>query len=226
MTTRPVVLRDHGYLALPGVSGAYASTPHHADFQLDGDLDLRCEFFQSAPAGSTSLLGRWRDAGDERSYRITTVSIFGFNGLVSSSDGVDATPALSTAVPLNPGAYRATLELNAAGAGTRRVRHYLAPSLDHPWELLHEEVVTGPTVVFTGGVVPLTLGALNDGTFQNLNGGIYQAQLRAGVDGPVRAWPDFRRLPAGTTSFTDSVGKTWTVHGAASVVAGQDFVTL
>lgn len=226
MSTRPVVLRDHGYLDLPGVSGAVATTPHHADFLFStGTLDLRCEFFQPAAGGSSTLLSRWRDAGNQRSYRLTTVSVFAFNGIVwSVTGGSDTIPTTSTtpAVPLNPGAYRATLETDVGGSW--RARHYLAETLDHPWSLLHEQVTAPQTSVFTGATVPLLVGAINDGTFQFWTGRVYHAQLW--VNGTLRADPDFRRLATGTTAFVDSTGKPWSVVGGASVVGGRDLVTL
>jgi hypothetical protein len=205
-------------LLLDGVSGSYASTPDVAALDIVGDIDLRVEFVFTTPAGNlqnTTLIGKWNTTGNQRSYDLRN-SGFGLPAIFWSANGTAELSNLGIPPVATGGAYRATLDVNNGASGNTS-RLYYAASMDGTFVQFDEEIKAATTAIFAS-TAALTLGAANAGAAALFRGRITRAQVRNGIDGTIVANPDFRNLAPGTTSFADSTGKTWTVHGTARVV--------
>ena len=216
-----VSVRDRGGLWLPGVSGAYASTPDHSSLQITGPLDLRADV--DLPEWSNGaiqvLIGRYNFAANDRSYGLS-VNASGQLRLNRSPNGTTVVGTNSTAaVPIASGrlVVRATYD-SATGA----VRFYTSSSMSGPWAQLGSTVSTTPGTIHAGSS-PLEVGAWGLGTADFAVGAVRAVQVRDGVDGPVVAAPVFTAHATDTTVFTDSVGREWTVHGDARVVGDPVF---
>jgi hypothetical protein len=209
-------------LRLPGVSGAYSSTPNHSSLQITGDLDLRFEGDISWSGSQRGLVNRGFFSATDRSY-LLTVEAGGELRLWWSSTGTATTgnPVSTVPLPFTSGRYavRATLDVDN-GASGRTIVFYTGPSLNGPWTQLGASVVqAGVTSVFAGASA-LEVGSWGTGVSGLLSGAVYGAQVRSGIGGTVVAGPDFTAQSVKATSFADSTAKTWTVHGDARLVAG------
>ncbi|MFD4788794.1 hypothetical protein ACFWN1_17375 [Streptomyces sp. NPDC058459] len=204
-------------LLLPGGT-TRATTPQAAPIAIAGDLDVRVEasLIDWAPAVETELCGKWLSAS--KGWLLT------LNGgrlrLFWSPDNSASPSALSTAPLVVPAsgrlAVRATLDVDN-GASGRTITFYTAPSLAGPWTQIGDPVVqTGTTSVFAN-TAALDLGAVGTIAYADPVGRIHKAELRNGINGTVVANPDFSGLAPGTTSFTDSAGRTWSLLGGAEI---------
>lgn len=206
------VLSSHALL-LDGSVGAYASTPDVAALDIVGDIDLRVEFVPTSGTQNTALLSKWTTTGNQRSYNLY-LGVFRLPTVAWSANGTAELSNLG-AVTAVPGALQATIDVDNGAAGNTS-RLFQAPSLDGTFVQFDEEIKAGVTSIFAS-TAPLTLGADTAGASGRFIGRITRAQVRNSA-GTLVADPDFRALAPGTTSFVDSTGKTWTVHGTARVV--------
>lgn len=207
------LLSSHG-LRLNGASGAYASTPDHASLDIVGDIDIRAEFVNFAPTQQNyALVAKWTATGNQKSYYMGG-GAFGLPILRWSATGSAELSSLGilTFVPL---AFRMTLDVNNGAAGNTTVQYH-STSLDDTFVQFDDEIKAGTTSIFSS-TAPLTVGASDAGTAGMFVGMVKRVELRNSA-GTIVANPDFRNLAPGTTSFADSTGKTWTVHGGAVVV--------
>ncbi|MGW3724140.1 hypothetical protein [Streptomyces sp. NPDC000851] len=206
------------YLELDGNPANNASTPDTAALDIVGDLDVRFEaevnWYQ---AQAQMLIGKWGLAGQRSwSMRVQDGSLF----FLTSPDGT-ATRFMSWQLPALPrrAALRATLDADN-GAGGHTFRMYWAASLAGPWTQFGDAVTgTGTTSVFNSSS-PVTIAPDQPDTNPQrhpMAGRVYKAEVRNGIDGTIVAAPDFTVQAAGTTSFADSAGRTWTVNGAAEI---------
>ncbi len=214
-------------LSLPGVSGSYASTPDNAALDIVGDIDLRIDLALTdwTPAVLQDFIAKWNDA-TQNAYLFRLNSITGLLELVWSTTGADFPAASATVpVPIADGGrltIRVTLDVNN-GAGGRTITFYTAPTIDGPWTQLGVPVVqAGVTSIFSS-TMQLEVGARNFGATEPVAGTIYAAQVRNGIDGTIVANPNFTAQTPGTTSFTDSAGRVWTINGTAAIVAAMPF---
>ena len=201
------------YLELDGDPANYASTPDTSALDITGDLDLRWEGEADwyAP-GTHMLIGKWGETSDAWAYALGIES--GSLGLYyrTSTGGIYYRWPLP-AMPRRA-AVRATLDADNGSSGFT-VRWYWAPAITEPWTEVF--AFTGPgTVTLAGGSAPLQVAPPWSGG-QPVAGRCYRAEVRNGIDGTVVAAPDFTAQAAGTSSFTDSAGRTWTLTGNASI---------
>lgn len=211
------------------VSGNYVSTPDAAALDIVGDIDLRADVTLSNwnPGSFRTLLAKYTPSGNQKSYGLAInntgkVSVFwsstGANDLESDST-VNPTPATSGRL-----AVRAVLDVNNGAAGNTAT-FYTAPTIDGPWTQLGAPVVTvGTTSIFASTAI-VELGSDSVGTTDLLAGTIHAAQILNSA-GAIVAAPTARRLTAGVTSFTDSIGLVWTLHGTGTAVAASTSITL
>lgn len=75
-----------------------------------------------------------------------------------------------------------------------------------------------PTSIFVG-TADDEIGTNFDGGAEPLAGQVLWEQVKDGIDGTVVSFFDARTVPEGTTVITDSPGNTWTLEGAAEIVA-------
>lgn len=208
------------YLELPGTDGSNASTPDDAALGIAGDLDVRWEGEGDWYAPTARfLMGKWGGVGD-RSWHMRLedgrlrFSVFYGGGLNAFT--IHTLPGLPRRV-----AFRHTVDVDN-GAGGATIRAYWAPSLDGPWTQLGSPLTwTTVPLVLDASTAPLeiTPGTQTDSDPDRypLEGRVYRAEVRSGIDGTIVATPDFTGQDGGTASFADSAGRTWTVTGNASI---------
>lgn len=208
---------DH-FLDLDGAAENYASTPDAAALDITGDLDLRIELSASwYRPGVQTLIGKWGGPG-QRSYLMRLEN--GQLRLYFSLDGT-ANYTVARALPALPerAALRTTLDVDN-GAGQWTISFYWAPTLDGPWEKLGAYSYSTPAAPLSlfPGPAPLTIAPV-DPTLGRLpvEGKVYRAEVRSGINGTIVAAPDFRARPTGTAAFADSAGRTWSFAGNAAV---------
>lgn len=199
------------YLNLPGAALSGAETPDHPSLDITGDLDIRVEAdIDNWSSGFFYLIGKWGGAG-QQSYRLQVEQ--GLIFLVWSTDGSNVL-FKSIAAPRLPRrtALRATLDVNN-GASGYTVEFFTAPSLDGPWTSLGS-VVDGPVTSIFNSATVAKLGGFPS---NSILGRAYRGEIRSGINGTIVAAPDLRALAPGTTAWTDSAGRAWSVTGSATV---------
>jgi hypothetical protein len=219
LPARPATAR----LRLPGAAGAYASTPDHASLDIVGDLDLRADadLLSWANGSVQSLLSKYVTATDQRSYRlgVSGTGTMQFQWSTAGTAATNLTATSTVAVPVTTGRLvpRATLDVDNGAAG-RTITFHTGPTLSGPWTQLGAPVTAaGVTSVFAGSA-PLEIGSVNAGTTELAQGVVYAAEVRSGIGGALAAAPNFAQAAPGATSYVDSTGKTWTIHGDARLV--------
>lgn len=214
-------------LALPAARQCYVSTPDHAALDITGDLDIRMELQPASwrPPRNHVIASKYDSgSGDQRSW-ICEILPTGALWFAWSPNGTLASrrTATSTAAVPDDGARRAiriTIDVNNGAAGTS-VAFYTAPAIGGSWTQLGATVTTGGTTSIHSGTAAFEIGSVSNGVFfvgeSMLLGDVYALQLRSGIGGTVVASPDFSILDAGATTFTDSAGRTFTIHGGAAI---------
>ncbi|MFD3574779.1 hypothetical protein [Streptomyces sp. NPDC058644] len=216
------------FLDLDGQPGTAATTPDTAALDITGDLDLRVEAAASwYQAGARTLIGKWEPTGDQRSYlmRLQDGALY----LTYSADGTAAGSFFhARRLPALPerAALRTTLDADD-GAGGHTVRFYWAPSMAGPWTEFADPMTLAGTASIYNSTAPLSV-APTDLTSSiprpPMEGPVYAAEVRSGIGGTVVAAPNFEAQPLGTSGFTDSVGRVWTLTGATIADRQERFV--
>lgn len=208
------------YLELPGTPEAFASTPDAAALDITGDLDLRWEGEANwYGPGARTLIGKWEPAGDQRSYLLRIQS--GLLTFSYSTAGTSSSFFFSQALPALPphAAVRVTFDADN-GAGVRVVRFYWAETLAGPWaEFADPATLAGTAPIFVG-TAPLAVGPVDltaSPPRTPVEGRVYAAEVRSGINGTLVAAPDFQAQAVGAPGFTDSAGRVWALTGAARI---------
>ncbi|MEV0639047.1 carbohydrate binding domain-containing protein [Streptomyces sp. NPDC050619] len=217
------------YLELDGSAANNASTPDHASLDITGDLDLRWEGEADwyAP-GAQILIGKWGLPG-QRAYHLRVQD--GFLYLMASYDGTLSYNGFWV-LPSLPrrAALRATVDVDD-GAGGRIWRMYWAESLDGPWTQFSDDIVGAPNFTVFSSSAPLSIAPEQLDVIGNpqrypVTGRCYRAEVRNGINGTIVASPDFTAQTAGTTSFADSAGRTWSLSGTATIRDRADLIVV
>ncbi|MFD9398338.1 hypothetical protein ACFWA4_05895 [Streptomyces sp. NPDC060011] len=209
------------YLSLPGTTGHYASTPDAAALDITGDIDVRARISMDdwTPATDTAIVGKYNTTGNQRSYLLSVLTTGALNFQWSEDGTVQKTKTSSIATGFTDGTahwIRATLDVDN-GASNADVKFYTSED-GTTWTQLGTTQQNGATTSIFSGSAILELGSRSAGTAANMAGKFFSAQVLNGLDGTVVASP-----VAGTSSITDTTGKTWTVNGANSFIS---FATL
>lgn len=211
---------------VPGVSGAYASTPDAAPVRITGDLDLRAQVALAdwTPAVSGSVIARLA-SGTNRSYRFYPANTGGNILLEWSIDGTAILSAASTVVtPFTDGQtgwVRVTLDVDN-GAGGNTATFYTSTDGVNWTQLGAAVTAVGTTSIFAG-TSPVEIGTSVAGSGTFLVGNIYRAQIYNGINGTLVADFDPSRTTQGSTSFAASTGETWTINGRAYIYAQPSY---
>lgn len=199
-------------------SGDYASTPDAAALDIADDIDIRIDLELSdwTPAATMVLVAKWEATSDERAYEVvlTTGGLIRFR---MTTDGTSGTvvEATSSAAP-TPVDDRLSLRIDR-NSGV--VTFYTSTDTDlanATWAQLGTTDAAAGTIY--ASTAALQVGADGDGT-AGITGTVYSAEVRNSAD-VVVADPNFAAEDAGTTSFADDAGLTWTVEatGDAEIV--------
>ncbi|MEU0102388.1 hypothetical protein [Streptomyces sp. NPDC006267] len=204
------------YLRLEGNADSYARTPDAAVLDITGDIDVRVEATCDwvGPA-SQSLLGKWDSLGNLRSYLLRIINgVLIFNWAETGTVTLIAQQLLP-ALPKRA-ALRATLDVDN-GAGGRTATFYWATSMDGPWTQIGDVQTSSPATSIYSGPTPLEIAPVLAAGVTPVKGRVHRAQVRSGIDGTLAADFDARDQPEGTTGWTDSTGRTWTVGPDAGI---------
>jgi len=221
----PVALDLPG--AKVGVAGGYATTPDNAALDITGDLDVRFDatltnWITSGSGASTELCGKFNFTGGSKSWILMVRN--GALRLEWSVDGTNILNATSTANLAVPAhghlAVRATLDVDN-GASGNTVTFYTSDSITGTWTQLGNAIVQSGTTSIFNSTAALEVGTVSTLGFQVCAGKVHKFQLRNGIGGTLVASPDFTAQASGTTSFTDSAGRTWSKAGNASITNRQ-----
>lgn len=211
------------YLSLPGVSGAYASTPDTAALDIVADIDIRADIAATdwTPAAVQSIVCKSVAAGNQRSWRLDLATT-GRPSFLWYPDGSTQTTVNASAAPTVANgeryALRVTFDVDN-GAGQNVATFYTAPTLAGPWVQLGAPVTTAGVASLHSGTAPVEIGSLNNGTAQPFAGKVYGVEIRNGIDGTLVCSPDFRVQTPGARSFTDTTGRAVTVNGTAALLS-------
>ncbi|MFJ9885927.1 hypothetical protein ACIQRW_08700 [Streptomyces sp. NPDC091287] len=213
---RVSVKGPESYLQLEGNTSSYARTPDTGALDITGDIDVRVEAtadWWAVPV--QTLLGKWVSVGNQRSYMLRIE-----NGSVNLSWGTDGTVwyFASQLLPALPkrAALRATLDVDN-GAGGYTARFYWADSMGGPWVQIGDPLSSTPTMSIHAGTAPLEVAPVAATGWTPVGGRVHRAEVRSGINGTLVADFDARAQPEGTTGWTDSAGRTWTVGPDAQV---------
>lgn len=219
-TSVPLEIFTTAGMFLPGVVGSYASTPDTAVLDITGDIDIRADVTLPNWRTLEVFAAKLGPAGN-RSWQFF-LEVNGTLNLHQSPDGTSLNLFTSTLpIPINSGrlAVRVTLDVDNGAAG-KTATFYTAPTIDGPWTQFGAPVVQAGTTSIFNSTAVLEVGSNNSGTGSPLTGVIHAAEVRNGIAGSVVANPNFSAQAPGTTSFTDSAGRTWTLNGLATIIAG------
>ncbi|MGW3191589.1 hypothetical protein ACWDBT_27490 [Streptomyces ardesiacus] len=209
------------YLQLDGAPGAGASTPHTASLNITSGLDVRWEgeadWYQRG--GSVFLISKWTE-GAGRGWLMRLI-----NGVLSFScafaNGTNWVNA-SLLLPALPrrAALRVTLVIVPDGVD---FTFYWAKSIAGPWTQFGDVVsirslgtVTLHPTTSPVSVSPTTTDPTLAPPQTPITQKVYKAEVR-GAGGVIVAAPDFTGQAAGSTVFTDTVGRAWTLTGTAEI---------
>ena len=222
-------------LVTPGSSGNYAATPDTSSLDVSGDIDISWEgAYQDNGIGpEQTLISKYNTTGNQRSYRLyisNSTDTLRFSWSTDGSSGTlnsrVATVPLSSIMPVGKRlSLRATLDVNNLAGGNTTTFYYSTMGLDGPWTQLGDPVIgAGATSIFIS-TANLTIGSFNDGTVDLFPGITHAARVSSALN--IVANPTFQDQITGTTSFTDSASKVWTIHGSAYIgtYAGVDAPT-
>jgi hypothetical protein len=207
------------HLEMPGTADR-ATTPDVTALDITGDLDIRWEGETNWFSSETQfLIGKWGAAGNRSYYLIARAGVLYLNttsgGTTVDGGGFAALPA---ALPRHA-AVRGTLDVDN-GAGGFTLRLYWAPSLAGPWTQFSGDLTSSAPVSIFSGTAPLSIAPEQTDVTpprRAVTGTVYKAEVRSGIDGTLVAAPDFTAQPIGTTSFTDSAGRVWTLAAGSAI---------
>lgn len=221
----PVFLDYTGeqYLYLPGTAGNYASTPDHASLDVTGDIDLIARVQPSSWDSDTVLVSKYSSAG-ARSYMLKTDPTgTGRLALYWSENGTAQNIATSTAATGfadgQAGWVRATLDVDGGAGGVGRVTFYTSTD-GSTWTPLGATVDAGsaPSSIFSGASA-LEVGSYAAGSAWLLNGRVYRAIVKNGIDGTTVFDADFTDrtvVKEPFSTFVEGTGKTVTINRSAT----------
>lgn len=207
------------YVTLPGTTGEYISTTDKAALDLTGDLDLRV----------LVALDDWVMPGGTEDELIAKANNYVFiqaaSGILTLFYYTPSFASISSSVGHSfvDGTkhwLRVTLDVDD-GASGRTIRFYTAAPVasgEPTWTQLGTDRVVATPVTLGTSSNALNVGS-RSGTDHLLNGKVYRAQVRNGIDGTLVADYNASSISVtGTrtpTTYADSVGNTWTMNGSA-----------
>jgi hypothetical protein len=211
-----MLVGNHTFRALLGGS---LTTPDHADFAVT-DLDIRwLGSMNWGTAVSHQMTGQWPAAPQQSWLASIHTNNNGRLAVSTTGSNIVNTEHTDAAYPFRGGkAYwvRQTFDNRTTDRICNYYWHPAQDAMPTNWiELGDGTVDSGTATPFAStGVV----GAFWGGFGSDPKSRFYAAEVRSSIGGTVICNPDVRNLAAGTTSFQDGTGKTWTVGGFGSII--------
>jgi hypothetical protein len=208
------------YLRIETDQASYAQCPDSSGISITGDMDLQLDLTLDNWQQAQSLASKWAQAGGSEKTWFLQLNETGTLTFAFSPDGssVDAATSLLP-VPIPPLGRMCLRVTYAHSSGT--VTFYTSPpGLSSPaWTQLGGAPTFGTSISLFNSTAPLQVGyATDNGSgLPGIFGKVHAMQLLSGIGGTAKASPDFTAQAAGTTSFTDAQGNTWTVEGTAEI---------
>lgn len=232
------------YMTVDGTVEGAPSTPDSASYDNLTDLDIRIDC-EADFGRSMALVGKWDGGGigstsdaNQRSFVFWSdsdglsfsVSEDGTNAGSFTSSSYSDTSYLTRADSL--GDQRLTLRVTFDadnGASGYTSTFYTGPSIDGPWTqygVPYTSTLSGTITAFNS-TADLRVGEiLYPDNAMPFVGKIYEAQVYSGTNGNTTLVnPNFAAQASGTLSFTDGIGKPWTL-GAGSDIVRYDWTDL
>jgi len=201
-------------LVLDG-TGDWGSTVDTAVLDITGDIDMSIDVQANdwTPTTGAGLVEKWGAGANQRSYALVLTS-GGNLRFRLSTDGTSGTivEATSSVVTGFTDGTRHSVRVTRVGS---TVTFYTSTDTDlstATWTQLGTTQTAAGTM-FSGSQA-LLLGA--DGIGAALNGNIFSALVKNSA-GTTVAYPIYSTKAAGTTSFSDAPGRTWTLVGNANI---------
>jgi len=220
---RVSVPADESALVLNRASHDYAFALDSSGMSVTGDLDLRVDVELTSWQGlNTLLIAKVLGTADNSYYMVSDYE--GYVWLSWSATGTSMISAKSTEpVPLphhGRKTIRATLDINN-GASGNTVMFYIADNLDGPWSQLGAPVVTAGTTSIFDSAAEVWFGGYSSAHPGAAHGRFYGARIYSGINGTLRASPDFGAQANDTRYFADAQGNIWRLAGSAEI-SGRD----
>lgn len=196
-------------MAVPS-GGTGASTPDSAASSITGDLDLRAWVQRNDWTATTT--GALVDKNG--AYRLTSQS-----GKVSFTWTNSGGASSTLTAPLPRGRSRFARVRATLVVATGDAKLYVSED-GYEWRLLNEQTFGATSIRDTTTDVEIGYRTSGASTFP-LVGNVFDAEARAGIDGPVR-WrfdPTADAGAVGATSWTASTGEVWSVRSGSAVEA-------
>lgn len=210
-----------------GEQFGHAQTPDTADLDITGDITLigyvQRDDWQTIPADDDTVISKYNTVGNQRSYT-TGYGVSGFLFASISSDGTSGTLQnyIANAAPL-PNAsgeviYKFELDVND-GSGQSIGTFFTGPTVDGPWTQLGDPDI-GTSTTIHAGTAAVVVGGRNAGGASNFEGIIKRTIIKNGIGGGATTVLDidFTQQAIGTSGFTDSTGRVWTVNPSHSAI--------
>ncbi|MFE9381772.1 hypothetical protein ACFYMO_00825 [Streptomyces sp. NPDC007025] len=218
---------ESAYLQMEGNGAQFVSTPDDPSLAFTGDFDVRAEIAPDwyGPTNQT-LIGKWDADTDQTSWLLRLNQGIVMLYTTYAATGIDWYAGRELPTLPQRAAIRATYQADN-GNDQREVRFYWAESLAGPWTLIGDPVPMTGAGDFTPSPAPLSIAPTdarrdpNDPRLPFVGRG-YAFEVRDGIDGTVVAAPDFTAQAAGTTAFTDSAGRPWTLEDGTEIRDRED----
>lgn len=201
-------------LVLDGTND-WGTTVDNAVLDIAGDIDLRARIqpVSWAPASDQAIVGKWESLINQRSYALVLLATGALKFRISTdgtfAGNVEAASSVVVGAPDNT-----VKSVRVARVGST-VTFYTSDDVDletATWTQLGTTQTVAGTIF--NSTSALTLGG--DGATSNLNGIVFSAVVKNSA-GTTVANPIYTSRAAGTTSFADAAGRTWTLVGNANI---------
>jgi hypothetical protein len=205
-----------------GIANSHASCPDSAALSFTGDIDIRMKVRLPdwTPAVTNTLAAKYHTTGNQRSwlFQVNTTGLLQFIWSPNGTSPSALTKTSTVAAGFADGAVgwvRVTLDVDN-GASGNDVKFYTSTD-GSSWTQLGSTVTTATATSIFDSTAVVEVGAFSSGTTDFLLGDVYSLAVYDGIAGTLRASPDFAAQSAGTTSFNDAQGNTWTVGAQAAI---------
>ncbi|MFD4740625.1 hypothetical protein ACFWNQ_25155 [Streptomyces virginiae] len=211
-------------LVLPSGISSRAQTYANPVLDITGDIDIRADlipaYWQGQRGdGGWDVCTKWMGPFSNSWRMIVTET--GYLSLIWTADGFTDLTATSTVrlefAPWQRAAIRITLDVDN-GAGGRTIAFYTSNTINGTWTQLGDPVIQAGTTSINAGIGQLTAGEW-DYTTRGIARVFNAIEVRSGIGGTVLANPVFSSQPSGSTGFTDSAGRYWSLYGDAAITS-------